>query len=49
MNLKFTYTAKYPDEVPLVEITESDNLEDEQLNEVMDLLHTQVFASIYSC
>ncbi|KAL4232573.1 RWD domain-containing protein 1 [Mactra antiquata] len=41
VTLKFKYTKTYPDEAPLVEITESDNLEDDQLNEIMDLLHSQ--------
>lgn len=42
VTVRFAYTEKYPDEVPVVEITESDNLEDDQLNELLDLLHTQV-------
>ena len=42
VTIKFSYTEKYPDEVPIMEITESENLEDEQLNELIDMLHTQV-------
>lgn len=41
VTVRFAYTEKYPDEVPVVEITESDNLEDDQINELLNLLHTQ--------
>ncbi|XP_045197586.2 RWD domain-containing protein 1-like [Mercenaria mercenaria] len=41
VTVRFAYTEKYPDEVPVVEITESENLEDDQLNELLNMLHTQ--------
>lgn len=41
VTVRFSYTEKYPDEVPLIEISDSENLEDDQINEMLDLLHTQ--------
>lgn len=41
VTIKFSYTEKYPDEVPIMEITDSENLEDDQLNELLDMLHSQ--------
>lgn len=41
VTVRFSYTEKYPDEVPLIEISESDNLEDDQINEMLEFLHKQ--------
>ena len=40
--LQFTYTATYPDEAPLVEVTESENLDDDHINELLNLIHSVV-------
>ena len=37
----------YPDEPPVFEITESDNIEEDQIQELLDLMTQQVF--VYSC
>lgn len=39
--LKFTYVPNYPDEVPLIEIVEFDNLENEDVDALSDFLLTQ--------
>ena len=40
--LEFTYTAKYPDEVPIMEIKEVDNLDALQEDEITELMKEQV-------
>lgn len=40
--LKFTYSEKYPDEVPLFELLSQDNLEDNDVTDIMKLLQDQV-------
>jgi len=38
--IKFTFTTKYPDEKPLVEFEDSENIDDEHLDELMDHINT---------
>ena len=40
--IQFTYTAKYPDEVPLMELTSTDSLEDDQVDMILEFLKEQV-------
>ena len=40
--IQFTYTAKYPDEAPLMEIASTDSLEDDQIDMILDFLKEQV-------
>ncbi|ELT96772.1 hypothetical protein CAPTEDRAFT_124119 [Capitella teleta] len=40
--LQFTYTAKYPDEAPLMEIAESENVDDELLTVLLEYMKEQV-------
>ena len=41
--LKFTFPKKYPDEIPILEIEEEDNLEEEGVKqEFMDFMKGQV-------
>ena len=40
--VQFTYTPTYPDAAPVIEIKESDNLEEEHIQELVDLLTEQV-------
>ena len=43
VTLKFTYTANYPDEIPLFEVIDSDGLPDDTDNdEIIELSRTQV-------
>lgn len=39
--LKFTYSEKYPDEIPLFELLSQDNLEDNDVTDIMKLLQDQ--------
>ncbi|XP_023233299.1 RWD domain-containing protein 1-like [Centruroides sculpturatus] len=41
VTLKFTYVPNYPDEVPLIEIIEYDNIEDEDVDSLSDYLLSQ--------
>jgi len=43
-NIQFTYTDKYPDELPVMEILSSENLDDESVNSVLSLM-TQLVTS----
>ena len=45
--MKFSYTATYPDEPPLIEITETDNVDEDQQNELMTLMQTTVWMLLY--
>jgi len=45
--VKFSYTATYPDEPPLIEITETDNVDEDQQNELMTLMQTTVWMLLY--
>lgn len=36
--MQFTYTEKYPDEVPIIEITGSDNLEEDQVERLTQMM-----------
>ena len=40
--LKFTYTDKYPEEKPLLEFEETDNVDEDVLEEFMQYLDEQV-------
>nr|ACO12434.1 RWD domain-containing protein 1 [Lepeophtheirus salmonis] len=40
--LKFTHTPKYPDELPLLEVEESENLTDELLEEMINFVKSQM-------
>lgn len=40
--LKFTFTEKYPDEAPDMEIEESENIEDDVLDEFQAFMKSQV-------
>ena len=42
--MKFGYTAIYPDEPPEMEITDSDNLEEDELTDLIN--HMQTLVSI---
>lgn len=42
VTLKFTYTEKYPDELPVMEIEDSINLEDEETQALLSILKEQV-------
>ncbi|RVE62133.1 hypothetical protein OJAV_G00154140 [Oryzias javanicus] len=44
--LKFTYTEKYPDEPPLLEIYSQENLEDRDVEELLLLLEEQAEANL---
>lgn len=41
VSLKFTYVPNYPDEAPLVEVADFDNLEEDDVNELSDFLLSQ--------
>jgi hypothetical protein len=36
--IRFTYTEKYPDEAPIIEITGSDNLEEDQVEALTQMM-----------
>jgi len=40
--LKFTFTPEYPSEAPLVEVEESDNIDDEHLDELQQEISSQI-------
>ena len=40
--VQFSYVETYPDEPPVFEITESDNIEEDQIQELLDLMTEQV-------
>ena len=40
--IQFSYTKKYPDEAPKVEIVDSENLEDDESDELEQLMISQV-------
>ncbi|KAK1170410.1 RWD domain-containing protein 1 [Acipenser oxyrinchus oxyrinchus] len=42
VNFKFTYVNKYPDEPPLYEILETENLEDSDVADILTLIQQQV-------
>ena len=44
VTVTFTYTEKYPDEAPVMEILDSENLDDEQLRILSDLLNDEVMS-----
>ncbi|GFO36368.1 RWD domain-containing protein 1 [Plakobranchus ocellatus] len=39
--IQFTYTADYPDSMPLMEYADSDNMDDKQLDSLMDFMKSQ--------
>ncbi|CAM1295570.1 RWDD1 (predicted) [Pycnogonum litorale] len=42
VTLKFTYIEKYPDELPVMEIEDSTNLDDEEHENLLTILEEQV-------
>jgi hypothetical protein len=40
--LQLTYTASYPDEAPIMEIVESENVDEELLTVLLDFMKEQV-------
>lgn len=47
--IKFTYTPKYPDEAPLMEIESSENLDEEQQDMVLQFINEQVTFGFICC
>lgn len=45
--IQFQYTDKYPEEAPIMEITNSENLEDDDVADILTLMNEQVY--IYVC
>lgn len=44
--IQFSYVEKYPEEPPLFEIVDNENLEDDQIEEIISLINEQVLSSI---
>ena len=44
--IQFTYTPKYPDELPVIEIASSENLDDGELEKLVNLMKEQVTISL---
>lgn len=40
--IQFSYVEKYPEEPPLFEIVDNENLEDDQIGEIISLINEQV-------
>lgn len=40
--IQFSYVEKYPEEPPLFEIVDNENLEDDQIEEIISLINEQV-------
>lgn len=40
--IQFSYVEKYPEEPPLFEIVDNENLEDNQIEEIISLINEQV-------
>ena len=45
--IQFTLSEKYPDEAPVIEITEYSNLEEGQIEELITYLNEQVSLCVY--
>jgi len=46
--IQFTYTDRYPDELPVMEITSSENLSDESVDSILSLM-TRLVKSQFFC
>ena len=46
-NIQFTYVEKYPDEIPLMEISSSENISDSDVDDLMTVLNEQVRFVVY--